>query len=61
VNHRAKKAINLHTAVQDTKMVTLMSGRHGILHLGYAGAGAGDALPTRAAGVTAAGRPASQL
>lgn len=50
------------TVMQDTyQQGSLDVGVHGILHFGDAGAGAGDALPRRAAGVAAAGRPPSQL
>jgi len=47
--------------VRDVKMVPLMRTGILILHFGDAGSGAGDALPRRAAGVAAAGRPAGQL
>ena len=55
------KRQSIYTAVRDVKMVPLMRTGILILHFGDAGAGAGDALPRRAAGVAAAGRPAGQL
>ena len=55
------KRQSIYTFVQDVKMVPLMRAGILILHFGDAGAGAGDALPRRAAGVAAAGRPAGQL
>ena len=55
------KRQSIYTAVRDVKMVPLMRTGILILHFGDPGAGAGDALPRRAAGVAAAGRPAGQL
>ena len=50
------------TVMQDTyQQGSLDVGVHGILHFGDTGAGAGDALPRRAAGVAAAGGPPGEL
>lgn len=56
------KRQSIYTVMQDTyEEGSFDVGVHGILHFGDAGARAGDALPRRAAGIAAAGRPPSQL